>query len=61
MQLKLCQFYRRFNANQLQSRYKFPSSVIFSVQFDYGDYMSCLLEKLKSDRDGEKIEIFFFD
>ena len=30
----LHQFYRAFNANKLQSHYKFQSSVIFSVLFD---------------------------
>ena len=28
------QFYGHFNRNKLQPRYKFQSSVIFSVQFD---------------------------
>ena len=41
----LRQFYRGFNANKFQSHYKFQSSVIFSVLFDWRR-LHKLLEKL---------------
>ena len=56
------QFYRAFNANKRQSLYKFQSSVIFSVLFDYRWLHKVLtwetLAWKQSDRDGEEVELF---
>ena len=40
------QFYRDINANNLQSQYRFHSSVIFSGDLTNGDYIRYSLEKL---------------